>query len=389
LTDDEIGLNETLTAGKVPSVPWTGPGGHTCSTDWADYGSDGTYTDTAKNLAKIVGSSGQSAEDDATTEYTCEAGKVDVLKTTRGSVDPSYPWTFVLYEGPDGFGGTEIGSSSTSDTDVVGGVLDFGEPALPIDETYTVCELGDQATVNWYSEWETLIDGEIINIEPYNPNADDQTPEDLGNRCVDIGAGTPYPLSVGETLRLEVDNKSPEGEARTPGYWKNWNACSNGNQFSKTTDDVDPENEFWSLEEALGLTYDPETGEVSGEGFTWGALEINTCPIAVTLLNKSALDELDGKKGKGTKTANDAAYNLATALLAYQLNISAGVPTCQAAEYAEGAALDLLIGLGFDGKENYLLPAKGKAPDDPRREEALDLMGTLDAFNNNILEGCN
>jgi hypothetical protein len=104
---------------------------------------------------------------------------------------------------------------------------------------------------------------------------------------------------------------------------------------------------------------------------------IDNCADAVNLLDKSDLS--------GKKKARDAAYNLATALLAYQLNISAGVSTCQAAVDAEEGALELLIEEGFDGTGKYLEPAKGKNADDPNREAALDLMGILDAFNNNDL----
>ena len=129
---------------------------------------------------------------------------------------------------------------------------------------------------------------------------------------------------------------------------------------------------------------DPLTGEPDPEGgFTWGDFEINTCEIAVTVLNKSSLDL--NKKGKPTKTANDAAYNLATALLAAQLNFSAGAGSCPQADTAAAEGLALLIEIGFNATGNYLEPAKGKGADDPDRAYALELQGILDAYNNNDL----
>ena len=46
-----------------------------------------------------------------------------------------------------------------------------------------------------------------------------------------LGSGTELPLTPGETLVFEVDNSYPGGEPRTPGYWKNWNACTGGGQY--------------------------------------------------------------------------------------------------------------------------------------------------------------
>ena len=136
-------------------------------------------------LLQIILQNGQSDFADASTTYTCKAGFMDLLKTTKGVVNPEKNWSFALYYGPDGFGTTPIGTSSTSgDLD---GLLLFDEPALRPDKTYTVCELGIAA--GWTSFWQ--VNG--ATVVPYDPNANDPIPEYLGNRCVDFGYGTTNP----------------------------------------------------------------------------------------------------------------------------------------------------------------------------------------------------
>jgi hypothetical protein len=183
----------------------------------------------------------------------------------------------------------------------------------------------------------------------------------LGNRCFDVGAGTSYPVVVGQNLRFTVDNTFPGGDPRTPGYWKNWSSCSGGGQFAKTTDDVDPDNEFISLDEVLN---DP--------GISWDGFTINSCELAVSIL-----DQRDSDNGR--KMASDAAYTLAMHLLAAQLNYGAGAETCTAASDAILAAEDLLVDIGFDGTGKYLRPK------DAEYQQALDLAATLDAYNNGDL----
>ena len=84
----------------------------------------------------------------------------------------------------------------------------------------------------------------------YNPNADDNPAGPRqpmrGNRI-----RTDFPLTAGGTLKFEVDNTFPGGEPRTPGYWKNWSSCTGGGQYAKATGANDPNNEFWTLDEAL------------------------------------------------------------------------------------------------------------------------------------------
>jgi hypothetical protein len=103
----------------------------------------------------------------------------------------------------------------------------------------------------------------------------------------------------------------------------------------------------------------------------------NDCVEAVRILDKS-----DAKTGK--KMANDAAYNLATMLLAAKLNFAAGAGTCQEALDAALAAQALLDQINFTGTGDYL-GSKVKGSLLTLRNQANALAKTLDEYNNNIL----
>ena len=158
-----------------------------------------------------------------------------------------------------------------------------------------------------------------------------------------------------------MDNTYPGGDPRTPGYWKNWSSCSGGGQYAKTTYDVDPFNEFVSLDEVL-----------NSPGISWGDFTIESCQLAVSILDQRDFDT-------GKKRSSDAAYNLAMHLLAAQLNFGAGAETCPAATSAALEAETLLVSIGFDGTGKYLRPK------DAEYQTALNLAYTLDQYNNGYL----
>ena len=368
----DLGLDATITDSDNVDIPldsaqpFTYTDSIDCSTDAGDYGDDGTYTGSADNTATITWTDGNDSST-ANTTWTCEAGFMTLKKLTAGVVDDSRDWNFSVYVGPDGFGSTQVGSTSSTLGDA-DGVLTFGDPALRPDTTYTVCETNVPA--GWSTEWKVDTNGDGVAdtiVIPYNPNADDDTPEDLGNRCFDFGAGTAYPIAVGETLVFEVNNTFPGGDPRTPGYWKNWNRCSGGRQAENADRNGGPSEGFWLLDDILnspGVSWSDD-----GYSFT-----ITTCEQAVSIL-----DQRDGSTGR--KKANDAAYTLAMHLLAAELNFAAGAETCSAAQQAALEAEQLLIGLEFDGTGSYLRPR------DADYQTALDLAATLDEYNNGELCG--
>ena len=356
---------------------------HTCSSDAGDYGIDGSYEGSEDNTATIKAGDETLDEASASTRYTCEAGFVKLLKWTDGVVNETKDWQFAVYFGPDGFGGNQVGSTSSTFGDA-DGVLEFGNPALDPTLGYTICELGVPA--GWTSLWEVDVDGDGAYdaiVVPYNPNADDPVPQDLGNRCVDFGADTNIPVTVGTTIMFRVDNTYPGGAPRTPGYWKNWNMCTNGGQADNAIRNGGWQEGYWLLEDVL----DPAIGG----GITWDdilsdnlVVPILSCEFAVSILDQRSFDT-------GKKIASDAARTLAMHLLATQLNQGAGA--CRPAGMLGGsgmtldelilAAETLLDELDFDGGGNgaYLRPK------DADYALALTLAGYLDQYNNGMYCG--
>jgi hypothetical protein len=316
----------------------------------------------------------------------CQVGsRVNLLKLTQGSVDPNTEWTFGIYDGPNASSAEPGGDSSflnaplatDSTSGDADGILDFDNFNFDPDNTYTICELGIPA--GWSVFWMVDRDGDGVaetTIVPYNPNLSDVPPEDLGNRCWDFGAGEVDKLTAGGTLVFQVDNQFPGGEPRTPGYWKNWNTCTGGNQqFTATAnaEDIDGDGEIEGWERvASGWALLDDI--LNDPGITWGEFTIVTCEEGVSILDQRDLNS-------GKKMANDAAYTLAMHLLAAQLNFAAGAESCQEAQDAALAAENLLVAIGFDGTGKYLRPK------DPEYRQALDLAYTLDEYNNGYLCG--
>jgi hypothetical protein len=308
-----------------------------------------------------------------------ERSMVNVLKLTDGLEDPAMIWTFKLYTGPDGFdSGTLLATDNTPPA-----LLDFGGLKLDPSQTYTLCE--ENVAAGWTSEWKIDTDNDGIAdtiVNPYNPNADDVPPQDLGNRCFDFGAGTSYTLTPGETLVFEVNNSFPGGEPRTPGYWKNWNACTGGNQVQVAANNGGPDEGWYTLDDLLNnpgfLIGDMVLNGVwDDDQFKFDSPQHNDCIEAVRILDKS-----DAKTGR--KKANDAAYELATALLAAKLNLAAGAETCSAVQTAVNSAQTLLDNINFTGTGDYLGP-RVSGPKVALRNQALALAYTLDQYNNGNL----
>lgn len=273
--------------------------------------------------------------------YNTERGKVTVLKTSNGVVDPTKSINFRV-SGP---GSINVSDNTLGKAD---GLLDFGGVKLIAGETYTVCE--SPVPAGWTSYWE-FPEGTIVT--PYNPNATDVPPEDLGVRCYDFEA------KAGQTAAFVIDNSFPGGDGRTPGYWKNWNTCTGGNQPLTAASNGGAAEGFYLLDDLLPQLV--------------GKLDVTTCPVGVAILDKREVG------GRGQKKANDAAYNLAAAFLAAKLNLAGGAYTCQVVQDAVVAAQALLDRIKFIGIGNYLTRANQD------RATANSLANTLDMYNNNLL----
>jgi CSLREA domain-containing protein len=317
--------------------------------------------------------------------FTCsfdnvEKSRLDLLKLTNGLPTTSQTWNFALYSGADGFGGTLLASENTPPT-----LLDFSSPdgALDLDPagTYTLCELEVPAGYSLFWQIDTNGDGTgDATLLPYNPNADDDPREDLGNRCIDIGAGTGVALTPGTTLHFVVNNAEPGGAPRSNGYWKNWNTCTGGGQAAAATANGGYQEGFWLLEDVLtpgiggGVTWD----DISSDGFVF---PITSCPMAVDILDQRKVGKSD-EVADGKKQASDPLFSLAAHLLAAQLNFGAGV--CRTEEVLDWAleAETLLDEYNFDGDGHDNL---GKKSEDAAR--AMELATLLDSYNTGMVCG--
>lgn len=327
---------------------------HICSSSRSAYLDGGSYGTTLYNLAELYIGERWIDGDDATTEYLCEASFVDVLKLTNGQAREDKEWSFVLSKG-----GSHLETQTTPPT-----LLQF-QTALRPGDIYTMCELNIPA--GWEAMWsfngtplyfvggpgDLIGDGtnQVYDPEWTDPEAEHST------RCVNFHA----PMVASDTLAITVDNVYDEGDTRTPGYWKNWNTCSGGNQQYTAAKNGGAAEGFFLLDDLIPQYV--------------GDLLIGTCEVGVNILNKSTLD--------GEKKASDPAFNLATALLAAKLNVAAGAGTPQVVHDAIAEADNILAGIGFDGyagtegKKGEWFPKKS-----PERTRALELQELLDDYNN-------
>jgi hypothetical protein len=313
---------------------------------------------------------------------SCDVGsRVNLKKLTEGAVDPAYDWQFGVFDGPnvdhldDSFLATPLATDGTFG--VLDGVLDFGLLNLDPTQTYTICEFENSAVVGWDEVWGIDTDGDgvaDVGVTTYDVFDDADPRQNTGVTCADFGANTSLPLVAGETLAFVVDNQRPPGgQPRTPGYWKNWSSCTNGNQWEKATVG-DPNDEFTALDELL------QTNEYHLGLLTLGMLGGE--PSLPSTYCEDAVNILDHSNLSGKKSANDAAYKLARSLLAYELNQDATACPSPTAANAAAEAHALLEGIEFDGTgKNYLRPKN------ELYQDALDLHGTLDDYNNGMLCG--
>jgi len=263
-------------------------------------------------------------------------GEAEVIKNTNGECNSNITWNFTL-DGP---------GVSVTDTTNASCHVDFEGAQLIPGENYTICELALPAT--WMTNW-TM---DSTSITPtYNSTT--------GDHCYVFSAG------VGEKITFTIDNVAPGGEPRTPGYWKNWNNCTKGNQAATAARNGGPDEGFWLVGDVLAL----------GDMYI-GDLLIDDCATAVSIL-----DRRDVNSGK--KRASDAAYKLAGNLLAAELNYGAGACTDPAVTDNMTQAHALLSSISFDGTGKYLEP-KGKNGNNGDRAEALRLAGILDDYNNGV-----
>jgi hypothetical protein len=286
-----------------------------------------------------------------------QRGQVDVLKITNGGVHPELDIRFTLYrDGPDAdpdLTGTDVQLEEKTTLGDADGLLQFAEKLVP-GTTYTICE--NPVPAGWTSLWTIgfSVGGNIVT--PYNPNANDPVPSDVGIRCFD------FTVNPGETKHFEIHNDFPGGDPRTIGYWKNWNRCTGGGQAANAAKNGGPAAGFFVLEDLLPQLI--------------GDFNVTSCLQAIKILGK--------QDQAGKSKSSDAAYELAAQLLAAKFNLAAGAETCQAVQDAVVAGQALLDYINFNGSGDYL-GSKVKGALLTKRAQALSLANTLDQYNNGNL----
>jgi hypothetical protein len=291
-----------------------------------------------------------------------ERGMADVTKTVDGlppTGDQSFDFQIRQGASPDSVGIAVAAATANATSNVeVPFVCVAGDPpcrdvegvAKLVPGDYQFCE------VNVMPGWTSNIK-DFVNAFPLiQINGDFFVPDENDPMHDNSVYCAPFTLAAGDTVSFAVDNTPPPGgDARTPGFWKNWSECTGGNQ-----DDV------------LG-----DSIECSVSGFFWiGNAQVDECYEAVSLLDMRMIDE----SLRGKKKANDACYLLASKLLAARLNTTPciGANNCAALQGVISDANQLLVDEEFDGTNNKCLTSKYD-----RYSEAIDYAEQLDAYLNN------
>jgi hypothetical protein len=290
-------------------------------------------------------------------------GDVDVTKTVEGQPPTgAESFDFEIRQGASTTSqGTIIAAATTDAVNNVNVpfVCADGDPpcrdvegvAKLVPGTYQFCEANVYPGYTTdIRDWANAFPLPEVTSTMFVPNAVDPM-VDNSFYCVD------FTLDPCGTVSFAVDNTPPPGgDARTPGYWKNWSACTGGGQ-----DDV------------LG-----ESIACSDMGFfPIGLVQVDECYEAVSLLDMRQI----AMNLKGKKMASDACYLLASKLLAAELNTTdcIGAKDCPDLQAAMTAAQQLLVDEGFVGTNNKCLTSK-----DPGYSDAIDLAEDLDDYLNNI-----
>jgi hypothetical protein len=356
-TETDTGTAVTVYAGDSGLLQGetftTGSASDYVTTSWS---CDGTDTNPEDGLDIAAG--------DATKTITCTISNthkamISVIKWVNGVEPIVGQWDFTL----NGPGGVNAIDSSPPNP------MDFGGVKLlptynGVTNTYTICEINipNGVTTDWGLDTTEPPDGipdVSINGDVFNPD----DPMDLGTRCYSFTA------KPGETVNIVIDNRSPLGDARTPGYWANWSSCTGGNQYDKA------QAELLAGLDPRHITLDENLPQTVGD------LDVTDCQTGVYVLQGRFVNN-------GKKASSDAAYTLARSLMAYLLNTSGVQPSysCPLAQAAAEDAQMLLDDIGFVGTGRYL-SSRGKQSDADAalREAALLLNTTLDMYNNNTL----
>ena len=399
--DDDLAggmaLVDDLAAGTFTTIPVSRDG---------DYSGLGVVSNSATASATIAvaGTFGNAIPSAEASDTCIVAGEAKITKLTQGlpneEPNATRPWRFTLQDCKSDDGSAD---ACEKDDTVIGDVtsppsmVEFGVDLVPVDldpdQTYRICEV--LIPVAWTNTWmgDADDDGTPETAIPFVPAVDDDPVVDPpgwsrvfdpmfepppaiwtnDERCINFVA------DAGATEVFEIDNRFPGGEPRTIGYWKSWNSCTGGGQIDTAIANCGP-TPADRLSGGCALLDDV----LQPPGITIGLLtliadgDVFNCDLgteqAQLILDKRSID------GNNKKMASDAAYGLAAQLLAAIANQTAGAEVCAAAGQAIVDAQLLLVDLKFDGTGSYC-----RKKNDPDCDEANELAGILDTYNNGVL----
>ena len=294
-------------------------------------------------------------------------GSLQLTKLTNGTTSSTTSWTFTL-TGPNVSTTVTVGPGNNPTT--------FNNVSLVPGQTYKVCE--SNVPTGWTAAWQIKRGADAYAVVPFLAGASDApislpTATPWYSKLFDP-AYVPYPGSstndgycikfvaaAGQQVALTIDNRQPTGDARTPGYWKNWNTCTGGNQAQTAAKNGGVAAGWYLLDDVLRL----------------GAITIGNLKLAATDCVKGVriLDKSDVVTGN--KRASEALFNLAAHMLAAKANYVAKAHTCTTATNAINGAQALLVKYKWVGTGNYNVTAADATL-------AHNYATTLDQYNNNF-----
>ncbi len=347
--------------------------------------------------------------DSTSASDTCVvASEAKIIKLTQGlpndSTNPAVQdWNFTLQDcGTDGCQQSDpVIAQVTSPPSMVSFDADLIPVQLDPNQTYRLCEVlvptgwtidfmgdaDDDGTPETAISFIPAVDDDLVSNPPgwsrtfdpmYAPPPAIWSNEE---RCLNFVA------DAGATEVFQINNQFPGGRPSTIGFWKNWNSCSGGGQVDNAV-----ENGGLTPAERLASGNALLDDVLQAPGITIGLLtlvadtDVYDCDDgtqqAVNLLDKRDIAPPNKKK------ANDAAYGLAAQLLAALANEAAGAGVCPEAGQAIIDGQQLLVDINFNGTGDYFTTKGKNAVDEINgrtKQEANDLAGTLDEYNNGTL----
>ena len=172
----------------------------------------------------------------------------------------------------------------------------------------------------------------LLVITSCTSSASDEAGKDNADSSAQLAKPTVTPpADAFSDLRDEARLATRVGDPRPPTYWALWNTCAEENR-AETAEANGGRAAGWFLMDDL----------LENPGIQVGELPVASCEVGLAIL-----EDIPGS-GDETRTA---ILNLASALLAAELNLNVGAETCPIAEEALVGSHLVLSEVGFEGSD--------------------------------------